>query len=112
MGKQLLVTGFKLATLFVACTTISHAQTLSNLSCSPGSVTAGAFSTCTVSLTGGAPSGGALVSLTRSGYNLQVPISVTIPAGSTLTTFKATATSTATPQTVTVNAWYGGLKVS
>ena len=84
--------------------------TLSSLSLNPTSVTGGTqSSTGTVTLSGAAPSGGAVVSLSSSNTGAaRVPASVTVAAGATSTSF-AVSTSLVTGSTaVTISASYGG----
>jgi hypothetical protein len=82
---------------------------VASLACSPASLTAGASTTCTVSLTQPAPAGGSIVTLSSTNpAALPVPPSVTVPAGATSTTFTATAGTVATAQTATLTATLGG----
>lgn len=76
---------------------------LSSLALNPSSVTGGSSSTGTVTLSGAAPSGGALVYLTSSMSAATVPASVSVPAGATSATFAAntSAVSASTPVTIT-----------
>jgi hypothetical protein len=84
--------------------------TLSSISVSPSSVTGGTGSTGTVTLSSGAPSGGAVVSLTSSNTAAaNVPASVTIAAGATTATFAATTSSVASSTAVTITATYAGV---
>ena len=85
------------------------APALSAVSASPSSVTGGAASTGTVTLTAGAPAGGASVALSSNIAAASVPPSVTVGAGSTSATFNIT-TAAVTSQTVgTLTATYGGV---
>ena len=84
--------------------------TLSSISVSPSSVTGGTGSTGTVTLSSGAPSGGAVVSLTSSNTAAaNVPASVTIATGATTATFAATTSSVASSTAVTITATYAGV---
>ena len=76
----------------------------------PGTVTGGANSTGTVTLTAAAPAGGAVVTLTSSKTNAAtVPASVTVAAGATTATFTIT-TKTVTAGTVaTITSTYDGI---
>ena len=69
------------------------------------------MTTGTVTLTAAAPTGGALFTLSSNNTSaLPVPADVTVPAGSTTTTFVATASSSvATTTQVIVTASYSGL---
>lgn len=84
------------------------AATLSSLTRSPTSVVGGNNSTGTVTLSGVAPAGGAVVTLSSSNTAAaQVPASVTIAAGSTSTTFTITTNGVASSTSVTISAVYG-----
>jgi len=65
--------------------------TLSRISCDPYILIPGAGTTCTVTLTSAANSGGAVVALSSSNSRLSVPGSVTIPEGATQVTFSTNA---------------------
>ena len=81
---------------------------LSPVICSPTALNPGAVSTCTVTLTQSAPAGGSTVGLASNNSLLTVPASVTVPAGATTATFRATAGSTiATGQSGVVTATFG-----
>src|SRR5262249_17830760 len=71
---------------------------LSAVSLAPSSVVGGNSSQGTVTLTSGAPAGGAVVSLSSSNAVATVPASVTVAAGATSATFTI-ATSTVTAST-------------
>jgi hypothetical protein len=64
--------------------------------------------TGTVTLSGPAPAGGAVVTLSETLASGSVPASVTIPAGATSKTFKVTTAARSDPETGTVSATYGG----
>src|SRR5437016_6734747 len=82
--------------------------TLSSIALSPTTVSAGVPSSGLVTLSGTAPSGGAVVTLSSSNTSAAtVPASVTVPAGVISARF-AVATSSVTTQTsVTITASYG-----
>ena len=84
--------------------------TLSSLSLNPTTVTGGTqSSTGTVTLSGAAPSGGAVVSLSSSNTAVaRTPASVTIAAGSTSATFTVTTSSVSTSAAITISAVYAG----
>jgi hypothetical protein len=74
---------------------------------SPPSLEGGGTATGTVTLTRGAPTGGATVMLTSSAPALvTVPASVAIAAGSSSATFTVTSTATTTQTGVTITATY------
>jgi uncharacterized protein (TIGR03437 family) len=84
------------------------ALSLSQLTCSPSALTSGTASTCTVTLQSAASSGGSAVTLRSSNSLLTVPASVTVPAGATTSSFKASAGSFKTSGTATVTASLNG----
>lgn len=75
----------------------SSGPTLSSLTLNPTSVTGGGSSQGTVTLSGRAPSGGSVVSLSSNSGSASVPGSVTVASGNTIATF------TVSTQTVTSN---------
>jgi hypothetical protein len=83
--------------------------TLSTLTMNPTSVTGGNPSTGTVTLSGPAPSGGALVSLSSSNSSANVPANgVTVPAGATAATFTVATSAVATSTAAAISGSYGG----
>jgi hypothetical protein len=84
--------------------------TLSSLAVNPTSVTGGTqSSTGTVTLSGPAPTGGAVVSLSSSNTGAaRVPASVTVAAGATSASFTVNTSAVATSTTVTIAAAYAG----
>ena len=82
--------------------------TVSALQCAPASVASGATSTCTVTLSLAAPSGGSVVTVSSNNAALTTPASVTVAAGATTATFTATAGSVTANQSVTVTATVNG----
>ncbi|MES1260274.1 MAG: putative Ig domain-containing protein [Acidobacteriota bacterium] len=85
------------------------ARSLLPFTCSPASLNAGGKSTCTVSLSQAAPSGGSAIGLVSNNSLLTVPASATIPAGATAATFTATAAGTiASSQSAVITATFGG----
>ena len=82
---------------------------LYGFSCNPVTITASATSTCTVSLTSAAPSGGAAISLSASPPAVNVPAVVTIPQGTSSATFAAIGAAVASSTSVTLTASYSGL---
>jgi hypothetical protein len=82
---------------------------LSSLSLNPASVTAGNSSMGTVTLSGAAPSGGAIVTLSSNNTTVaRVSSSVTVAAGTTGTTFAVSTSAVTRSTTVTISATYGG----
>ncbi len=82
---------------------------LNSLALNPASVTGGAKSQGTVTLTSSAPSGGAVVSLSSNAAAASVPASVTVPAGATSATFTATTTAPSTSTAATISAALAGV---
>jgi len=99
------------AVLVFELSSISPALSLSSLTLSPTSVIGGTqSSTGTVTLSGPAPSGGALVTLTSSNTAAaRVPASVTVPAGATSAAFTVSTSTVTASTTVTISAAYGGV---
>src|SRR6266446_6266139 len=90
------------------------APTLSSLSVNPTSVVGGVqSSTGTVTLSGAAPSGGAVVALSSSNTAAaRVPSSVTVAAGATSATFTVSTSAVAASTTVSISGTYGGVSRS
>lgn len=82
---------------------------LSSVTFSPGSVTGGTSSTGTVKLSGAAPTGGIVVTLSSNNAAATVPASVTVAAGATSATFTATTKTVTTSTAVTVSATYNAV---
>ncbi len=86
---------------------------VSSLQCASSALASSGSTTCTITLTKAAPTGGAVVTLAGAIANvLTLPASVTVPAGATTATFTAKAGTIATAQTATLTASYGSSKVS
>ena len=83
--------------------------TLSTLTVNPTSVTGGGSSQGTVTLTGAAPSGGAVVTLSDNSAAATVPASVTVSAGATSATFTVTTGTVTTSTPVTITGSYGSV---
>jgi hypothetical protein len=86
----------------------SRSPTLTSVVLNPPSVNGGSSSTGTVTLSGAAPTYGALVSLSSNMSAATVPASVTIPAGATSATFTVNTSAVTSSTSVTVSASYGG----
>jgi Beta-propeller repeat len=82
--------------------------TLSSLALSASTVVGGGFLTGTVALSGAAPSGGAVVTLSDNSAAATAPSSVTVPEGATSTTFILTSTVVSVDTPVTLNATFNG----
>ncbi|MBI3657213.1 MAG: beta-propeller fold lactonase family protein [Acidobacteria bacterium] len=82
------------------------------LSLSPQAVTGGSPSTATVSLTGPAPSNGAVVSVTSDNPAFQVPLTITFPAGTTTASFIVGTPQVSVISTGTITAKYNGISKS
>jgi hypothetical protein len=83
---------------------------LSAVSVSPTSVVGGSTAQGTVTLTSGAPSGGALVTLSSANPSVAaVPSSVTVAAGAVSATFAVTTSAVTANTSVGITATYGGV---
>ena len=81
---------------------------LSIVTCLPTALSGGTTSTCTVTLSQAAPTGGSTVKLASNNTSLTVPASVTVAAGATTATFSAAAAaSIASSQSATVTGTFG-----
>ncbi len=87
------------------------APTLSSLTLNPTSVVGGTqSSTGTVTLSGAAPSGGAVVTLSSSNTNVaRTPSSVTVVAGATSATFTVSTSAVLASTTVSISGASGGV---
>lgn len=91
-----------------AVITLVASVLVSSLSCNPATLGPNASSTCTVTLTQAAPTGGSTVAISDNNAALTTPGSVTVAAGSTRGTFSATTGSFTGSQSVTVTASLNG----
>jgi len=82
---------------------------LTSMSVAPGNVTGGTNVTGTVTLSGPAPAGGALVTLSSNNTAAVVPASVLVPAGLTSASFNVQTNTVTTFVTTTLTATYGTL---
>ena len=82
--------------------------TLASLSVSPSQVDGGTAAEGTATLSGSAPAGGTLVSLSSSSAAAAVPASITVPAGATSATFAVTTSPVSALTTVTILGSSGG----
>lgn len=80
---------------------------LSSMGVAPGNLTGGTTATGTVTISGPAPAGGALVTLSSNNAAVSVPASVFIPAGLTSASFLVQTNPVATFVTVTLTATFG-----
>lgn len=81
---------------------------LTALGCSPTTITGGGSSVCTVTLSGAAPLGGVVVSLSRFG-EITIPPSVTITSGSITTAFPVTSIAVLASQPASITASSNGV---
>jgi hypothetical protein len=83
---------------------------LSSITLSPTTVVGGASSQGTVTLTSGAPAGGAVLALASSQTSVaNVPASVTVNAGASSANFTVTSSAVTSSTTVTVTATYNSV---
>jgi Beta-propeller repeat len=98
------------AVLTVTGGTPPAGPTLQSVTISPSSVTGGNPTSGFVTLSGGAPVGGATVALSSSNPALaSVPASVTVGSGSSAWGFSVATTSVSTTTSVTITATYDGI---
>jgi len=98
------------ATTKTTAITVSPAAALTSVTVNPTSVVGPASSTGTVTLTGPAPGGGVLVTLSSSNTAAATtPASVTVAAGATTATFIITTNAVAASTSVTISGTYGGI---
>jgi hypothetical protein len=90
-------------------TPASTGASLQSVAVSPSSVSGGSNASGVVSLSGGAPAGGAILTLSSSNPAVvSVPTSVTIADGTSTRGFTVTTSSVATATTATITATYHG----
>ena len=77
---------------------------VSALSCTNASITGAGTDACTVTLTGPAPAGGQIVTLSSSNSAVTLPATATVLQGATSATFTATASSVSSAQAATLTA--------
>ncbi len=82
---------------------------LSTLTLNPASVVGGNSSQGTVILTGAAPTGGAVVTLSDNSAAATVPASVTVSAGASSATFTVTTGTVSTSTSVTITGSFGSV---
>jgi hypothetical protein len=95
---------------FTPQATTSGPPTLSALTISPLSVVGGNSAQGAVTLTGAAPTGGAVVTLTNSNPAVAtVPSTVTVPVGASTVTFAVGTVSVTSSTSVTISGAYSGV---
>lgn len=107
------------ATITVTCNGYSYAMSLTvlppvltSITLKPGSVKGGENSVGTVKLGSPAPSGGTVVSLSTGISNVNLPASVTIPAGKTSVEFTIRTKKVSQSTSTTINATLGSSSAS
>jgi hypothetical protein len=83
---------------------ITKVTSVAGLACLPNTVTGPGSSTCTISLSGPAPSPGFSVIVSSNNSNVGVPGSVQVPTGSSTASFTATVAAVSSPQQATLMA--------
>jgi hypothetical protein len=97
-------------TTTLTVTPVPPPASLQAVSVNPASVTGGATSQGTVTLTSAAPTGGAVVTLTSSNTGVAVvPDSATVAAGAMSATFAATTSAVSASTPVTITAAHNGV---
>lgn len=90
--------------------TVASGPALSALALTPATFAGGCqTSSGKVTLTGPAPAGGAVVTITDTNPAASMPASVTVPAGATTAKFTITGVAVSAKQSGTVTASYGGV---
>jgi acetyl esterase/lipase len=97
------------STVTIADDDLPGTPDLTGLSLSPGSVTGSQTSTATVTLSGPALAGGAMVTLSSSDASATVPASVTVPQGSSSATFNVTTSPVTSTRSASISASRRGL---
>ena len=93
-----------------SASTTPTTTSLSAVSVSPTSVVGGTTAQGTITLTGGAPSGGAVVTLSSTNTSIvSVPASVTVTGGASSATFGVNTAAVPANTAVTITATYGGV---
>lgn len=105
------LTGTAVGASQTAILTITPA-TLSRVAVAPSTVIGGATSIATVTLTGAAGPGGALITIGSNSSNASVPATITVPAGSSTTTFTITTTSVTSSTIATITGSLAGVNQS
>jgi uncharacterized repeat protein (TIGR03803 family) len=91
----------------------SQLPTVTGLTLNPVNVVGGKSSAGTITLSGPAPSGNAVVTLSSSNSSVvAVPATVTVPAGATSASFTVSTKRVKSTQTVSIKASYNGGSVS
>jgi hypothetical protein len=104
---------YNMVTQSAALTVTVSTATLSSISLSPETVVGGSPSTGTVTLSGPAPLGGALLTLFSSNTTAaQVSASVTVPGGASSASFSVTTSPVSSNVKPTISAAYRGTNVS
>lgn len=106
------ITAFFSGTVATTTITVTALPALASVSVSPSSVQGSGPATGTVTLTTPAPLGGTPLYLWTNGSPAFVPVSVTVPAGSTTATFPVTTNYTATSIADTITAFLNGQSVT
>ncbi len=83
-----------------------------SLQCNPSSLSSGATSTCTVTISQVVPSGAVTVALSSNNAALTVPASVSVASGTSSVSFAANASSVSTSQTATITASLNGKSIT
>lgn len=99
--------GVSLEDAFVVLAPSSSNPTISHVLINPNTVVGGNTTVGRVTLTGPAKSGGATISLSSNNSFATVPLSVTVPEGSSTVDFVVTTTLPASTQVATITATHG-----
>ena len=107
-NTSLTITGSLGGTQTTALTVTPAPVNLTSLALSPTSVQGGTGSTGTVTISGPAPAGGAVITVTSNNSAAVVPASLTVVAGATTATFSVSTNPVASSTVANISATYGG----
>ena len=96
-------------TAALTVTPVPPAASLQSVTMNPTSVTGGASSQGTVTLSSAAPAGGAVIALSSGNAAVSVPANITVAAGATTATFSASTSTVAASTPVSITATYAGV---
>ena len=88
------------------------ALSLSSLNCTSATINTPGSTSCSVGLTGAAPSGGFTVALSSNNANLTVPATISVASGQTSATFTATGAQVSANQSAIVTASAGSVNLT
>jgi hypothetical protein len=111
-GQLAIASNAPSASVSLSGTGSTTVPTVSGLACGSTSITGSLADSCTVALSGSAPTGGVIVALASSSGSVAVPSSVTVPATATSATFTASVAAVTTAASATLTATSGSTSKS